>query len=102
MAFGRKKDEVFQRVTTVKEEAVKTPKKKKNMEEETPAPDTSMWDTNSGDRAQRVESSVPVKPQPEKVEDETNGSSTAEYVREVGSAPADTNWTPPTFEKEQK
>lgn len=90
MAFGKNKDEVFQRVSTVKEEAVKTPKKKKNVEEETPAPDTSMWDTNSGDRAQRVESSVPVKPQPAKVEDEANGSATAENVREIGSATADT------------
>jgi len=95
MAFGRNKDEVFQRVTTVKEEPVKPQKKKKgkNVEEEAPAPDTSMWSSVSGDRPQRIESSVPVaKPQPAKVE--TDGSDdapdTQSGVREVGSASVDT------------
>ena len=93
MAFGRNKDEVFQRVTTVKEEPAKTVKKKKGkVEEEAPAPDTSMWSSVSGDRPQRIESSVPVaKPQPAKVEadDSDNAPDTQSEVREVGSANSD-------------
>ena len=94
MAFGRNKDEVFQRVTTVKEEPVKPQKKKKSKTvEEAPAPDTSLWSTVSGDRPQRIESSVPVaKPQPAQAPAEVTDDApdTQSGVREVGSANMDT------------
>ena len=92
MAFGRNKDEVFQRVTTVKEEPVKPVKKKKGkVEEEAPAPDTSMWNSANAPRPQRIESSVPVaKPQPANADASEEAPNTQNEVREVGSANIDT------------
>ena len=86
MAFGRNKDEVFQRVATVTEEVEKPVKKKKKTEEvEQPVADTGMWRSEGGDRAQQIEArpvaaATPAQP----------AAPAPEGVREVGSAPVDT------------
>lgn len=91
MAFGRNKDEVFQRVTTVKEEPVKPVKKKKGkaVEEVAPPPDTSMWRSAEGDRPQRFEAaSKPAEPKPAEAE-AVPAAAVESGVREVGSAAVD-------------
>lgn len=95
MAFGRNKDEVFQRVTTVKEEPVKPAKKKKGKaaeEEAAPAPDTSMWRSEGGDRPQRFEAAQPAaQPASQSASQAPAQEGEAKSgVREVGSAPIDT------------
>ena len=97
MAFGRNKDEIFQRVTTVKNESEKPAKKKskKVKEEETPAVvvDTSMWSSATEEKPQRFEASetVPAAPAaPTAPAEETAGEPAPELsVREVGTAAKD-------------
>ena len=98
MAFGKNKDEVFQRVATVKEEAPKPVKKKKKEEEAAPAPDTTMWNTATGDRAQHFASAQPVAqpaPQPaarpaaQPAPQAPAAAPEASGVREVGSNSVD-------------
>ncbi len=88
MAFGRNKDEVFQRVATVKEEVEKPVKKKKKTEEaEQPAVDTGMWRSTGGDRAQQIEARPAA---PDASAPAQTAAPAPEGVREVGSAPVDT------------
>ncbi len=106
MAFGRNKDEVFQRVVTVKDEPEKPVKKKKETKkkkgEEQPAPvvDTSMWGpSETAARPERIESSIAAESAPapaEAVATESAPEPIAEdksnepmAVREVGASKTD-------------
>ncbi len=92
MAFGRNKDEVFQRISAVSETSDKPQKKKKKSKEAeieaAPAPDMSMW-KSSGESAHSVQhfepSAIDAKP------DVSASVATAasDNVREVGSRAVD-------------
>ncbi len=93
MAFGRNKDEVFQRISAVAEPSEKPQKKKKKSKEveaETvPAPDTSMW-KSSGEQVGSVEhfaaKDIPAKP----ADSVEKPAETTDGVRSVGTHAVDT------------
>ncbi len=93
MAFGKNKDEVFQRVTTVSDDP-KPAKKKKSKEVEEPtvsAETTAMWSTGGGERAQHFDAPAPqaapaaAEPAPT-VASKPATQEQSSAVREVGSA----------------
>ncbi len=91
MAFGKNKDEVFQRVATVTDDPKPVKKKKsKEVEEAVPAPDTTMWSTGGGDRPQHFEA-APAKAAPtaapvaEQPPAQSSAPEQSSSVREVGS-----------------
>lgn len=93
MAFGRNKDEVFQRISAVSDAPEKPQKKKKKSKESeaevAPAPDTSMW-KSSGEGVSSVEHFKPgeIKAKPAQSELKS-ADAPAETVREVGSRAVD-------------
>ncbi len=96
MAFGKNKDEVFQRISTVtqtEEQPKKNKKKSKAAEAETaPAPDTSMWKSsvNSSSSVQHFAASEPSATPAKSDAPKSAESAASDSVREVGTRAADT------------
>ncbi len=95
MAFGKNKDEVFQRISAVTETAEKPQKKKKKSkepeQEASPAPDTSMWKSSDESAAGAIQHFAPTaaSEKPNVIAPEAPIEQKSENIREVGTRTAD-------------